>query len=171
MKMININTEKSEIIIINWKKRQETVMTGYERVKKYREKAKKEANDNEMITDDNANDNARIDKNRIDKNSISIAAKAADRKDESMNLQEFINWCKKSPQRHIVLIGEYADTIRPDFTTKLQWQGFMKRNLRAAKELTPHTDDQIAKAMQNIQKAQGEGWLKKYTLETLVKFL
>jgi hypothetical protein len=97
-----------------------------------------------------------------------IAANAAD---SLMTLKDFFTWCNKSPQRHIRLIGEYADTIRPGFTTRGQWESFMKRNLRPAKDLSPYTDEQIEKAIVAIQKAMGEGWLKKYTLETLIKFL
>ena len=63
LKMITIDNEI--ITILNWGKRQETSLTGYQRVKRYREKHK---NDN----DDNGKDNAKItlDKNRIDKNRI-----------------------------------------------------------------------------------------------------
>jgi hypothetical protein len=65
LKMITLdNTEdNAKITILNWQKRQETSLTGYERVKRYREKHKP---DNKP---DNANDNAKItsDKNRIDK--------------------------------------------------------------------------------------------------------
>jgi hypothetical protein len=69
LKMITLdNADDNETIQIkNWKQRQEIKLTGYERVKKYREKKR---NDNAMITDDNAGDNAMItsDKNRIEKN-------------------------------------------------------------------------------------------------------
>lgn len=44
-------------IVINFQKRQESALTGYERVKRYREN-RKVINDNTMITDDNADDNA-----------------------------------------------------------------------------------------------------------------
>lgn len=72
MRMIDAR-EDGSIAITNWSKRQEkTALTGYERIKKYRENKANLKNDNEndnaMITDDNGNDNARIDKNRIDKN-------------------------------------------------------------------------------------------------------
>ena len=65
LKMITLDNEV--ITILNWQKRQETSLTGYERVKRYREKKR---DDNAMITLDNANDNAMItsDKIRIDKN-------------------------------------------------------------------------------------------------------
>lgn len=65
-----ITIDNNMITIKNFLKRQKQNLSGYERVKKYRQKKKNEAkNDNKMITHDNViNDNARIDKNRIDKN-------------------------------------------------------------------------------------------------------
>ncbi len=59
LKMIHI--DNGLITILHWRERQETSLSGYERVKKWREKKKNDNNDNE-------NDNVRIDKNRIDKN-------------------------------------------------------------------------------------------------------
>lgn len=108
-----------------------------------------------------------------------IATKVADspkpiklqKKDEPMNLQEFILWTSKSPNRHIQIIGDWADTTQPSFSTKDQWSVFIKRNLRAAKDLVPFTQKQLVEAYTEIQKANGEGWLKKATLETLIKFL
>ncbi len=50
-----------------------------------------------------------------------------------MELKEFVEWCNRSPQRHIQIIGIWADTEEPDFTTKKQWEAFIRRNLRAVK--------------------------------------
>lgn len=70
LQMITLDNEM--ITIINWGKRQEINLTGYERVKKYRQKKKDDnADDNEMITIDKI----RIDKNRLNK-SIENSAKA-----------------------------------------------------------------------------------------------
>ena len=58
LEMIHIDNGK--IIIINWQKRQETNLTSYERVKKYR---KKKHNDNTMITlEENRREENRRDK-------------------------------------------------------------------------------------------------------------
>ena len=85
-----------------------------------------------------------------------------------MTLQEFIDWCKKSPQRHLHIIADYAEAKEPDCTTKAQWEKFIKRNLRPAMDLVPFTDEQIGTAAKQIYGAQ---WLRKWTLETLSKFL
>jgi len=92
---------------------------------------------------------------------------------EPMDRVEFVKWCRASPLRHIQLIAEYADEKKIDFNTKAQWREFIKRNVRAARVLSPYTDEQIAKAMSQIEKAtQGErGYITRWTLETLVKYL
>lgn len=62
-----ITFDNGTISITNWKKRQESNLTGYERVKRFRAKNKgKTTLDNEMIT---------LDKTRLDKNIISDSAK------------------------------------------------------------------------------------------------
>lgn len=66
-KLQNLNMithDNGVITITNWLKRQEQNLTGYERVKRHREKMKRD--DNVMIT----SDKIRIDKNRIDNNNI-----------------------------------------------------------------------------------------------------
>ena len=63
--------------LANFEKWQNTNSTGYERVKRYRENHKNIADETQMITDDNADDNVTnetqmitIEKNRIEKNRI-----------------------------------------------------------------------------------------------------
>lgn len=55
LQMITLDNEL--ITVLNWQKRQETSLTSYERVKRYREKKR----------NDNVNDNDRVEENRIDK--------------------------------------------------------------------------------------------------------
>lgn len=86
------------------------------------------------------------------------------------NLEEFIIWCKKSTQRHIHIISDYADEKKMQFETKDQWQQFLKRNLRPARSLAPYSDKQIGEAMTKLNKAKKE-YLTDWTLETLNKFL
>lgn len=88
-----------------------------------------------------------------------------------MSLKEFVTWCGKSQQKYIRIIGNWADTIEPDFQTKGQWEAFLKRNLRAAKNLEPFEDKRLIEGFKKIQEAANRGWLKKYTLETLFKFI
>ena len=68
--MITIN-DNGDVTVKNYIKRQGQSLTGYERVKKYRENKRKTAL--KVIKDnanDNANDNIRLEENRIDKNRI-----------------------------------------------------------------------------------------------------
>ena len=69
--MIQNDNGDNKIRVINFKKRQNKHLSGYERVKRYRDKKRvntRVKNDNGDNARDNANDNARLDKNRIDKN-------------------------------------------------------------------------------------------------------
>ncbi len=106
-------------------------------------------------------------KEKLLQNTASPSANA----DFPMSLKEFIEWCSKSSQKHIRIIGNWADTIEPDFQTKKQWESFIKRNLRPAKNLEPFEDKRLIEGFRKIQEAAKEGWLKKYTLETLFKFI
>ena len=88
--------------------------------------------------------------------------------DKPQTESEFIEKCRLSPQRYIRLIGEWADTIHPNCHTVGQWQVFLKRNLRPAKDLAEYNDLQISDALVKIEKAD---YLTKYTLETLIKYI
>ena len=95
-KMITIDNA-GNVIIVNFMKRQAQNLTGYERVKKYREKKKDskikvKSGEKYVINDnasDNANDNARIDKNRIDKNRIDILSSSKTMKDGDSGFYQF----------------------------------------------------------------------------------
>jgi hypothetical protein len=66
-KLEMIRNDNGVITVVNWKKRQESHLTGYERVKRYRERQKLDEydnwNDNAMIT----TEESRVDKKRVDK--------------------------------------------------------------------------------------------------------
>jgi len=106
LKMIRIDNR--EITVINWEKRQETSLTGYERVKRYRNKLK----------NDNADDNAKItpDKNRIDKNRIdntmafdvfwSLYPKKVDKKKSE------IKWNKLSLETQKIIVDDLPKRIK-----------------------------------------------------------
>lgn len=126
----------------------------------------------------------RIGKDRIGKDRIKKIAEAkapaVDLGKEdliiSMTLEEFVKKMRESPLRHINIIGEYADQIKPSFTTKDQWKVFINRNVRAANELSPFTDDQIkhayTKLEENVKSDKNpKGYITKWTLETLLKFI
>jgi hypothetical protein len=90
-----------------------------------------------------------------------------------MTLAEFILMCRGSRHRFIRLIAEYADDREPSFTTRGQWREFGRRNFRAAQKLAPYTDKQIAQAMEKLENDLKEkgGFISKWTLETLLKYL
>ncbi len=69
----------SNVTVVNYMKRQEKDLTGYERVKRYRNKQKMAKSiELDGDNDDNIiNDNARIDKIRIDNNDFSVPSKSS----------------------------------------------------------------------------------------------
>ena len=87
---------------------------------------------------------------------------------EEVTLKEFCEYLKKSPNRHIRLIGDYAQAITPNLKTGGQWYVFMRRHMRAATELAEFDDKQIEASAKEIWGAE---WIHKWTIETLVKFL
>lgn len=92
-------------------------------------------------------------------------------KDRPMNLPQFIAWCSKSSQGHIKIIGEWAETMTPEFVTVAQWEAYIKRNLRPAKVLVAFSHEQLEKGFERIKEAKREGWLSIATMETLFKFV
>jgi hypothetical protein len=98
-----------------------------------------------------------------------LKVKKDEREKQPMDRVEFITVCRGSKQRHINIIAEYVDEKKTiNFSTKGQWDVFLRRNLRAAKALSEFSDQQISKAMKNIDKAK---YITKWGLETLLKYL
>ena len=93
------------------------------------------------------------------------------KEEKPMVLDQFVEWCGKSPHQHVQIIGEWAETTKPDFKTVAQWEAYIKRNLRASRSLAPFSHDQLAEGFTKIKAAIAKGWLTTYTLETLFKFI
>ena len=90
-----------------------------------------------------------------------------------MNLQQFIASCQGNKDRRIEIICWLADLKEPAFTSKAQWQVFLRRNLRIAGDLAPYSDDQLNDALYKLKQARARepGFLTKWGLETIAKFL
>lgn len=88
---------------------------------------------------------------------------------QPMNFGQFVAYCEKSPNRHIQIIGEWADTVEPDMQTFAQWNSYIVRNVRVAKLLVPFTKDQLKRGFERIEAGINAGWLTDYNLETLFK--
>lgn len=71
-----------------------------------------------------------------------------------------------SPRRDLNLIGWYFEKRSPDIRTTEQFTSALRRHLRAAKALSPFSDDQLAKAWKYVATEYPE-----WTLDTLVKKL
>lgn len=106
-----------------------------------------------------------------DKSGLTESVETEPKGSKPMVLKQFVEWCGKSAQPHVRIIGEWAETTEPDFQTVGQWEAYIKRNLRAAKTLTPFSHDQLSDGFVKIKTAIAKGWLTTYTLETLFKFI
>lgn len=91
--------------------------------------------------------------------------------EEPMDFKQFVEYCKKSPSRLYHIIADYAEDKKVSYSTKGQWRSFIQRNLRAAKVLKPHTEAQISNAFKKLEVDIKSGFLKKWTLETVIKYL
>lgn len=92
-KMIQIDNEM--ITVINYRKRQDSALTAYERVRKYREMKRI---DNEMITlpqKVKQNDNARREENRIEEKRIEKNKKKRESRFAPPSLKEVSDYCKE----------------------------------------------------------------------------
>jgi phage replication O-like protein O len=98
----------------------------------------------------------------------------------SMSCDEFVEYCRKSPHKHIQIIAEWAEAEKPNFTKKGEWYSFLDRNLRAAKALIPFEISKIESAyhlmLKDVEKrdlktGRKTGFISKYTLETVGKYI
>ena len=94
---------------------------------------------------------------------------------EPMTEKQFKEGCWANKQRHIQIIGHYADELKlnGEYKTRKQWKRFMDRNLKPARCLSDFDDKQISDAMKNVNNAlrKNGGYMDKFTLETVFKFL
>lgn len=98
---------------------------------------------------------------------------------DPMTLNDFIENCRKSPQKHIQIIAEWAEGEQPRHSTYGEWMAFIKRNLRPAKDLSPYPIEKIEKAYQKLQgdivkklpNGKTTGFITKYSLETVLKYI
>lgn len=92
---------------------------------------------------------------------------------QPMNCPQFVAWYRKSEQRHIKIIAEWADELfqnklAPDLRTVAQWREWAKPIMTAAKNISVFDDDQIAGAMKRMM---GADYVTDFNLHTLKTFL
>jgi hypothetical protein len=92
---------------------------------------------------------------------------------QPMNCQQFVDWYRKSDQRHIQIIAEFVDELRiagiaPDMRTVAQWRQFVNPFRGEAAKLVVFDDDQLGTAMKRMMAAT---WVTDFNLVTLKKFL
>jgi len=73
----------------------------------------------------------------------------------------------KDKNKHITIIGLFAKAKGIEFASKEQQGSFIRRNLRAAKDLVPYTPDQLVKTMKYLKDNADYKW----TLESVGKHI
>lgn len=92
---------------------------------------------------------------------------------QPMSCQQFVEWYRKSNQRHIKIVAEFVDELRiggvaPDLRTVAQWREFVSPFRATAVKLSVFDDDQLSAAMKRMMSAK---WVTDFNLVTLKKFL
>ncbi len=92
---------------------------------------------------------------------------------QPMQCFQFVEWYRRSEQRHIKIIAEWADELRlsgraPELRTVAQWRAWAKPILTAAKDISVFDDDQISVAMKRMMAAD---YITDFNLHTLKTFL
>jgi len=99
---------------------------------------------------------------------------------ESVTVEQFIERNRKSKQRHINIIAEWADELNQadilngQYKTRAQWDsGFFKPNLKAAREISNFDNDQISIATGAAMKdlIKNGGFMNEVKLSTVLKKL
>lgn len=86
-----------------------------------------------------------------------------------LDLKQFMEWCEKQSWDAYKIIGEWADTIKPAYSTYGEWKLFTDKNLLAAKKLIGVSRESMVKAYLKMKSAN---YLeKKDNLATLIKFI
>lgn len=89
---------------------------------------------------------------------------------EPQTLEQFVASCAANPRRSIQIIGKWAETVNPGFSTRGEWGVFLKRCLRPADNLAPFSEEKLQNAFERLEEAIKAGWLTTYSLDTLLKF-
>jgi len=68
-----------------------------------------------------------------------------------MTLEQLKRWCDKSDRPYIRIIGEWAVATEASLTMKSQWEVYISKNVRDAKELSKFSEEQIQSAFSQVE--------------------
>jgi len=91
--------------------------------------------------------------------------------EEDMDLEGFIAYIERDKDKYRDRLAAWAETTKPQLTTKGQWKAFIKRNVRTARQLDVFTNKQIGDAYEKIMRDSKDGQKFSPTLETIFKYL
>ena len=99
-----------------------------------------------------------------------------------MDLKQFVEWCRKSKDAHVQIIGEWADELNESFgfngySSYGEWYRlFFKANLKPARDLAPSWKQEngrtrMSKATALLVSESKNGHWKTGNLSTLIKYM
>ncbi len=91
--------------------------------------------------------------------------------DKPMTLEQFQKWCEIKEKRFLQIIGAWAGITKPTLATVKQWEVYISRNIRPARELSKFTEEQIQEAFSKVEEDKKNGLKYQPALETLLKKL
>lgn len=68
-----------------------------------------------------------------------------------MTREQLKHWCDKSDRPYIRIIGEWAEATEANLTMKSQWEVYISKNVRVAKELANFSEEQIQSAFSEVE--------------------
>lgn len=68
-----------------------------------------------------------------------------------MTREQLKRWCDKSDRPYIKIIGEWAEATEANLTMKSQWEVYISKNVRVAKELANFSEEQIQSAFSEVE--------------------
>ena len=68
-----------------------------------------------------------------------------------MTREQLKRWCDKSDRPYIRIIGEWAEATEANLTMKSQWEVYISKNVRVAKELSNFSEEQIQSAFSTVE--------------------
>lgn len=93
---------------------------------------------------------------------------AAKKLEESLTNEEFAEYCKKSKQRHVRMIGWLAQQTNASFDTAGEWQQYFQRHVKSAGKAAKFSNEKIFSALKEIKASD---YISEFSFETIVKFI
>lgn len=91
--------------------------------------------------------------------------------DKEMTSEQFQIWCSSTQKKFLHIIGAWSKITNVKLDKVSQWNIYIKRNAKTARELETFSDEQIQEAFSKVEEDKKNGLKYQPALETLLKKL